>query len=307
MTRQIHDQFAKEYLEELLTPFGTVKINRNVRGEVRQVDVWFDPATPSPISELGLLGRMAATACIFEPYRNAPSEIEIRSCFLKLYALHGELLRRSRREEQTILETKFPQLWILAPSCSSRIVSGFGANVRKEWGEGVYFVPDFFRGAIIATNQLPKTEETLWLRVLGRGKTQQQAVEELLALPDDNLFRNNLLDALANWRKTIEIRDNVTEDDREVIMNLSAVYLRQREEWKQEGLQEGLQQGLQQGRQQGLRLMVENLLKVRFGTISEALEGIIDRLLRLEEEEIVRSLLTLSHEELLSRFGGEEE
>ncbi|MEA5468250.1 hypothetical protein [Spirulina sp. 06S082] len=108
-------------------------------------------------------------------------------------------------------------------------------------------------------------------------------------------IRNNLLDALANWRKTIEIRDNITEDDREVIMNLSAVYLRQREEWKQEGLQEGR------------RIMIENLLKVRFGTISEALEDIIDRLLRLEEEEMVRSLLNLSHEELLSRFGEEEE
>ena len=89
MTQQPHDQFAKEYLEELLAPFGTVKINRNVRGEVRQADVWFAPNVVSPISELGLLGRMASTVCIFEPfdiaqgkpYRNAPSEVEIRSWF----------------------------------------------------------------------------------------------------------------------------------------------------------------------------------------------------------------------------------
>lgn len=61
MTNQSHDQFAKEYLEELLAPFGTVKINRNVRGEVRQIDVWFAPSVASLISELGLLGRMAST------------------------------------------------------------------------------------------------------------------------------------------------------------------------------------------------------------------------------------------------------
>ncbi len=112
-----------------------------------------------------------------------------------------------------------PHLWILAPSCSDRILRGFRATLRKEWGQGVYFTPDLFRGAIIAANQLPTTEETLWLRVLGRGRTQKQAVEELLALPDDNPFRENLLDALANWRKTIEVRDNMTEEDREVIMN----------------------------------------------------------------------------------------
>ena len=28
MTRQSHDQFAKEYLEELLTPLGTIKKKR---------------------------------------------------------------------------------------------------------------------------------------------------------------------------------------------------------------------------------------------------------------------------------------
>ena len=142
--------------------------------------------------------------------------MEIRSCFLKLYALHGELLRKARREQQTVSEAELPHLWILAPSCSDRILRGFRATLRKEWGQGVYFTPDLFRGAIIAANQLPTTEETLWLRVLGRGRTQKQAVEELLALPEDNPFRENLLDALANWRKTIEVRDNMTEEDREV-------------------------------------------------------------------------------------------
>ncbi len=41
MTRFAHDQFAKEYLEELLAPFGEVKAPRRVAGEVREIDVWF--------------------------------------------------------------------------------------------------------------------------------------------------------------------------------------------------------------------------------------------------------------------------
>ena len=31
MTRQIHDQFAKEYLEELLTPLGTIRKSKKVK------------------------------------------------------------------------------------------------------------------------------------------------------------------------------------------------------------------------------------------------------------------------------------
>jgi hypothetical protein len=43
MTRQIHDQFAKEYLEELLTPLGTIKKSKKVKSEVQEIDVWFEP------------------------------------------------------------------------------------------------------------------------------------------------------------------------------------------------------------------------------------------------------------------------
>lgn len=47
MTRFVHDQFAKDYLEELLTPFGEVKAPRRVSGEVREIDVWFAPTNPN--------------------------------------------------------------------------------------------------------------------------------------------------------------------------------------------------------------------------------------------------------------------
>jgi len=41
MTRFIHDLFAKEFLEELLSPLGTVNIGRDVTSEVREIDVYF--------------------------------------------------------------------------------------------------------------------------------------------------------------------------------------------------------------------------------------------------------------------------
>ncbi|WP_293059056.1 hypothetical protein [Okeania sp. SIO2B3] len=45
MTRFIHDQFAKDYLEELLSQLGECQIPLEIRSEVRQVDVFFVPST----------------------------------------------------------------------------------------------------------------------------------------------------------------------------------------------------------------------------------------------------------------------
>ena len=202
MTRQPHDQFAKQYLEELLAPLGTVETSRDVSSEVRQVDVWFVPASsPSTdSSSLGLLGKMAATACLFEPFRNAPTVAEIHGCLLKLYSLRAELLRKARREKRSVSEDELPFLWILSPSCSQRLLNGFGAKLNQEenWGEGVYFLAEFLRTALVAINQLPVSQDTLWLRILGKRRTQQQAIEELLELPKESPLRRNILEILAN-------------------------------------------------------------------------------------------------------------
>jgi hypothetical protein len=61
MTRQSHDQFAKEYLEELLTPLGTIKKSEKVKSEIQEIDVWFEPFSDQNQENLplGLLGKMA--------------------------------------------------------------------------------------------------------------------------------------------------------------------------------------------------------------------------------------------------------
>lgn len=57
MTRFIHDQFAKDYLEELLKPYGDVQGSSRVAGEVREIDILFSPLAKqsSQLETLGLL------------------------------------------------------------------------------------------------------------------------------------------------------------------------------------------------------------------------------------------------------------
>jgi hypothetical protein len=305
MTRQVHDQLAKEYLEELLKPLGKVETSKDVKSEVQEIDVWFVPTTTSTNSELGLLGKMAVTSCLFEPYRNAPNEIEIRSCLLKLYSVQGDLLREAKREKRSISEQELPLLWILTPTCSERILAGFGAKIKEGWEKGVYFLPKYQKAAIVAINQLSMTEDTLWLRVMGKGKTQTEAITQVVKLSENNHKWERLVEIFASWRKNLELNSNVSDEERELIMSLSPAYLKQREEWKQEGIEEGRQQGRQQGQKDGQRLMVESLLAVRFGNLDEELSVIVSPLMELsltERTQLLFNLSNLSREELLARF-----
>ena len=46
MTWFIHDQFSKDYLEELLKPYGEIQAPSRVAAEVREIDVLFSPFSP---------------------------------------------------------------------------------------------------------------------------------------------------------------------------------------------------------------------------------------------------------------------
>ena len=300
MTRFIHDQFAKDYLEQLLTPYGEVQAARRVAGEVRQIDVYFIPKPQlSNIPEtLGLLGQLVTTPSLFEPFRNAASATEICDCLLKLLEVRGDLQRQANRNKTRILESDLPKLWILTPTASAQLLSGFGANPKDDYLPGIHFMPEYLRTAIVAIHQLPSISETLWLRIIGRGNVQKQAIDELEALTPDNPFRKAALELLYNLQQNLQVTQNQDEEDRELLMRLAPLYQQDREQ----AIQEGEQRGLETGIQQGERLVVENLLKVRFGEIDNELQAIIEPLLALSPEEFTPLLLQLSREELINRF-----
>jgi predicted transposase/invertase (TIGR01784 family) len=181
----------------------------------------------------------------------------------------AELQRQAKRENQSYNEDNAPRLWILSPSASITVLEGFGAKLDPDWPEGVYFLPSLYRTAIITINQLPVTPETLWLRLLGRGKTQDQAVRELLELPQGNAFRE------------MEINNILETEDREVFMTLSQTYQEWKEATKREGLEQGLEQGLERGLERGLQ---EGKLEAKLESIPRLLA------LGLSVEQIAQAL-----------------
>ena len=194
MTRFIHDKFAKDYLEELLKDYGEVKASEKVSGEIKEIDVLFTPAKQqsSNIQILGLLGRFAQQPAIIEPYRNPASTDEICDCILKLLEIKALLRREAKANKTKLQDSEIPKLWVLTPTISETRLSSFGTMQKVGWLSGVHFLPDALRTAIVAIHQLPQTPETLWLRLLGRGSVQSQAIIELQALPLDHHTKKQL-------------------------------------------------------------------------------------------------------------------
>jgi len=239
MTRFIHDQFAKDYLEELLKPFGEVQAASQVAGEIREIDVLFTPFPnqTTNVELLGLLGKLATTPAIFEPFRNPAGTEEICDCLLKSLEVRGALRRAAKREQTTSAKIEIPKLWILTPTASRNIISGFSGTTQTDSLPGIYYLAKSLHAAIVVIHQLPQTQETLWLRLLGRGTVQKRAIDELAALPLNQPYVKITLELLYNLQKNLKINQSSQTEDQELIMRLAPLYQQDRELAKQEGEQ----------------------------------------------------------------------
>jgi hypothetical protein len=136
------------------------------------------------------------------------------------------------------------------------------------------------------------------LRVLGRGKVQRQAVEELEALSENSPFLTNIIqlvhDLIAVLSARQEKEHDIDKDDQELIMKLSEMYQQQLAEIKKQEREEGVLRER--------RAMIESILQVRFGELDSELATIIDQVIAMTREEFTPLLLQLSREELLARF-----
>jgi hypothetical protein len=255
MTQSPHDQLSKQHLETFLEPIGAVQRQYEVPGEAKFIDVWFVPNPEAVVGpELGLLGQMVQTACLFEPYRNPPSRRDVRVAVMKLVWVQEDERRKAQVDE--LPEENQPQLWILAAKTSALLLRGAKAEPLPDWPVGVYFCGDVFKTAIVAIDQLPVTSETLLLRILGRGDTQKQAIQEVLALPEADPRRAPILRLLSAWRVRIDLGELINFAEPEELMEFSAAFL----QWEQETEQRGKLEGkLEERRELAVKLLQEQV------------------------------------------------
>ncbi|MFM6013886.1 MAG: hypothetical protein ACKPCI_10265 [Dolichospermum sp.] len=188
---------------------------------------------------------------------------------------------------------------------SDKLLNKFMASEDENWLPGIYFPSPLLLTGVIVIDKLENTPETLWLRILGKGIIQQAAINEVIALPEDDKKRYTILKLLGTWKITMEISNEIDVEDRELIMNLTPAYL----EWERitelRGLERGKEIGKEIGKEQERRQILENLLLARFGFIDEQLAAVVQTVLNITPHEYTTLLLqlsSLSREQLLARF-----
>ena len=196
--------------------------------------------------------------------------LKYRSCKAWRCAIARENKRKNKDDEQV-------NLWILTPTLSDAILDSFNAKKDPNWEDGVYFLPSVLSTRIIVIHRLPVNSETLWLRMLGKGKVQEKAIEELNSLSKDNPYRDSVLELVSNLFTVLQLnkqkKQELTKEDQELVMKLSPIYTARLEEREQIGLEKGVQQGIQQGIQQEATLLIMRQLKRKIGEISPELEA----------------------------------
>ena len=254
------DQFVKRLARKGFAPGGHVETEAEVTPDARRIDVWFVPnagRARKVLAPLGLFGRMGRTSCTLEPHHSTPSGNQVADCFAKHRFFCCELARRKPRPP-------IPTQWVISSGRPSAALTGL--NFRKSrWGPGIYDGPALMRTKLVVVSELPRTRDTLLVRLMGAGRTLRRAIADLWALPHDASERRLALPLLVRLRLEVPTDPaKQTTIDREFLMTTQEIdkYLEQLHE-------EGLQKGFAQA--------VLAAYRARFGAPPAALVAAVER------------------------------
>jgi hypothetical protein len=98
---------------------------------------------------------------------------------------------------------------MLTPTASAALLSEFGFDGVNVARPGLYQMPKRNRVGMVVIHQLPEVEETLWLRMLGRGRVQERAISQLAVLPVNAMLLVRL--------SMLSVEENAVEQARELL------------------------------------------------------------------------------------------
>ncbi len=211
--RNRFDQFAKNILRDALARASTAEQEVEVVGAPQKIDVYCvpDPTREAERAQMGLLGELSAAPTLFEAFHNTPSLGEVRRCVCKQHTWHGELTRRARVASRPASSTSeapadssdapFPALVIVGPGRPVTVLDAYRCErefpgvYRAAWGLGL---------CVIVLPELPRTRETLLLRLLGSGRGLGEALTELSRMPEGAWERRVAMPLVVHFRLWIE-------------------------------------------------------------------------------------------------------
>ena len=172
------DQFVKQLARDGFSPGGHVETDAEVSPDALRIDVWFVPDAGRArrvLAGLGLFGRMGQRAGTMEVFHRTPAGHQVADCLARHRFFCRELERRRPRPP-------VPVQWVISSGRPAAALRGLFFR-RSRWGKGIYDGPPLMRTRIVVVSELPKTRDTLLVRLMGAGRTLREAIAELRALP----------------------------------------------------------------------------------------------------------------------------
>jgi hypothetical protein len=233
--RNVFDQLAKRLLVQAFQQTGEVRTQVEISAETQAIDAWVQPAPDAAQTRraLGLLGRLADRTCLLEPFHEPPSPTAIRDCLLKQFAYDARE-RRTARAEDREADPLVP-LWILSAGVPRTALVAFEFRPLEGWPAGVYGAATGLEVRLVVISELPRTRETLLLRLMGASTVFEGAIEDLKALPPDAVEVMVSLPVLVSLRLTLPTDEDQTEEERKFSMDVQKIY----EDAMQRAAQEG--------------------------------------------------------------------
>ena len=254
--RNRFDYIVKRIGEKALGPAGTTVVQDPITPETQYADLRHepDPARHAERERLGLLGQLAASACLIEVYSAAPSAMEFRTCLTKHLAAWQQRVREARSESKKRSEpppseqSTASQLWIIAAGAPTTVLTKLKLERSARWPAGIYlFGDDVLRVGIVVASELPRDRASLLVRLMAAGPLLAPAVKEVAALPPDAYERVIAEPILLELQHLLGHDSSQDPDEQEFIMAM----LKSWEEGKAEARAEGEAAGKAAGKAEG--------------------------------------------------------
>jgi hypothetical protein len=242
--RNRFDHLVKEIGKEAFGPSGTTVVNDPINPETQYADLRHepDPARRAERARLGLLGQLAAFACLIEVYSKAPNADEFRACLTKHLAAWQQRVRKARSDHKKQTEPQSPEesvapfLWIIAAGAPTNLLTKLKLECSSGWPAGVYlFGDDILRVGIVVASELPRDTTTLLVRLMAAGPLLAPAVKELAALAPDAYERAVAEPVLLQLQHMLGQDSSQDPDEQEFIMAMLKSWEEGRAEARAEG------------------------------------------------------------------------
>jgi hypothetical protein len=279
------DQFSKGLLRDALSCAAASETEVEVLAATQKIDVYAvpDPARAAEREKMGLLGELSAEPSLFEPFRNTPNLARARRVLCKQLTWHHELERRARAAARAADRAPpdaeadeaddggtpivpFPWLVVISPGSPDTVIDQLGCKARRP---GVYEAVAGLQMRVVVLAELPRTRETLLLRLLGAGRLLAEALADLAALPADAWEKSIATPLLLHFGLASPETPKTNEED-DVSAEIRAWFEDYQRHLKDEARSEGHREGLSEGRSEEAARAVLTALRVRGIAVPDA-------------------------------------